>query len=134
MATALVVAMAAALVAVSLYHTMSPSMSMKEFLDRNLLDSLDGGLEAYSPGDVVEITDTIHSVSTTGEYTVLELRSLQGTGYSTANTLMVGGNLTSTLAPGYRVRITMTVGLSEDREREIFLPLTPNDITVLGEG
>ena len=122
----------ASLFAASMYITSSPDMSLKEFLDRSLLNSQDGTVAGYRPGDNITITDRISEISLHGSSTMIKLRSIEGTRYSGWAGLEFPGDLTGTISHGDRVEVVFRVGLSEDGNREILMPLEPSDITLVG--
>lgn len=109
----------------------STETSLKKFLDSNLMDSLDGDLRDYAPGDVVEITDTIHSISFADGYTSITMLSTLNTQYGSWGVLHVQGRLGDTYKAGERVKITLRIELSEDGRREVFAPILREDVVLL---
>ncbi|MCD6461485.1 MAG: hypothetical protein J7L61_01955 [Thermoplasmata archaeon] len=107
-------------------HALSPQTSFKEFLDRHLLDSLDGDMAGLSPGDEVVIHDRIWKIETTREGTVLYLESVRGTEYYHTG-IPVDGSLPPGIGKGDTVEIRLLIGRSE-KGNEILLPLEPEDI------
>ncbi|GEM_PF-6658413 len=121
------------IMAISIISAFSPRQSMKEFLDTNMADSLDGDFKEYDPGDTVVIYDVVESVKKTDGGYAISLKSTKKTGYHVV--LHVTG--TKNFSPpdaGDHVRITLHIGLSDDGEREIIEPLRAEDIEKTGGG
>ncbi len=117
----------------SLYMAFSPSTSMKEFLDANLMDSLDGDIRAYDQGDEIIITDAIQEVTYRDGFTHIDLVSIHGTQYDTWEALSLQGDLTGRYDVGARVEITLRIGTAGEG-REVFMPIEPEDVMIVSGG